>query len=177
MFDISASGSASNPNQPCPPEDIFVTLKQFRLMFRAFRDSSVYPDEAVQPLLDLACVSLNRNQWRQFYRRGIGLYVAHMLSIGRMNELTAERGGAPGFGVGMIASKAINGVSVSYNTGVSIFDGAGDLNLTIYGQEFMRLVKIVGMGPVLVRGTDSELVTEADLLRGTVGPSFAGGYF
>ena len=169
LLPIVATASASNPVCP-PPPTCDVTLRQFRQMFPEFADSSVFLDEQVQPWLSLANQSLNPWRWRQYYARGVGLMVAHELALSRMAQLQAQRGGAPGFGIGMVASKAVNGVSVSYNTSIGIVEGGADLNLTIYGMQLLRLARLIGTGPVQVVGTDAANVSEADLFRGTVGP-------
>jgi hypothetical protein len=170
LLPIAATASVTNPT-PCPPPPTCdVTLRQFRHLFPEFADSSVFVDEQVQPWLDLANQSLNPFRWRQYYARGVGLMVAHELALSRMAQLQVQRGGAPGFGIGMVASKAVNGVSVSYNTSIGVIEGGGDLNLTIYGIQLLRLARIVGTGPIQVVGTDASNVSEADLFRGTVGP-------
>jgi len=171
LLPIFATASANNPVCP-PPPTCEVTLRQFRQMFPEFADSSVYIDEQVQPWLSLANQSLNPFRWRQYYERAVGLFVSHELALSRMAQLQAQRGGAPGFGIGMVASKAVNGVSVSYNTSIGLIEGGGDLNLTIYGIQLLRLARMVGTGPVQVVGTDAANVSEADLFRGTVGPQF-----
>jgi hypothetical protein len=40
--------------------------------------------------------------------------------------------------------------------------------------QLLRLARLVGTGPVQVVGTDASTVSEADLIRGTVGPLFIG---
>jgi hypothetical protein len=173
LLPIAATATADNP--VCPsPITYDITLKQFRQSFREFADSSVYLDEQVQPWLDVANASLNPWRWRQYHAKAVGLFVAHELALSQMAQLQAQRGGVPGFGFGMVASKAVNGVSVSYNTSIGLIEGGGDLNLTIYGIQLLRLARMVGTGPVQVVGTDAANVSEADLIRGTVGPGFIG---
>ena len=169
LLPIAATASANNPVCP-PPPTCEVTLRQFRQLFPEFADSSVFVDEQVQPWLSLANQSLNPWRWRQYYARGVGLMVAHELALSRMAQLQVQRGGAPGVGTGVVASKAVNGVSVSYNTNISFLEGGADLNLTIYGIQLLRLARLVGTGPIQVVGTDASTVSEADLFRGTVGP-------
>ena len=161
--------TAQAQNQVCtPPQTFCVTLREFRHMFPEFADSSVYLNEGVQHWLDVANCSINPCRWAQYHDKAVGLFVAHELSLSRMAQLQAQRGGAPGFGIGMVASKAVNGVSVSYNTGVAVLDGGGDLNLTIYGLQLLRLARMVGAGPVQVVGTDAANVSDADLLIGAL---------
>lgn len=172
LLPIAAQGLATNPIPPCSPG---LTLKLFRKMFPAFADSSVYIDEHVQPMIDIGNSVLPYCRWGQYYLRGVGLFVAHNLALDRMTQLQAQRGGAPGFGIGLVSSKSVNGVSVSYDTGVgSLTDGA-DLNLTIFGLQLLRLARMVGAGPIQVVGTDAANVSEADLLLGTgANPQFLG---
>ena len=170
LLPIAATASVTNP-VPCPPTPTCdVTLRQFRHILPEFADSSVYLDEQVQPLLNLANRSLNPRVWAEYHPRAVAWFVAHQLSLSQMARLQAQRGGAPGFGMGLVASKAVNGVSVSYNTNIGLIEGGGQWNLTWYGQQLLWWVRILGMGPIQVVGTDASNVSEADLFRGTVGP-------
>jgi hypothetical protein len=168
LLPIAASASVTNPSTPTVTCE--VTLRQFRHLRREFADSSIYLDEEVQPWLDVANQSLNPWRWRQLFATGVSLLVAHELALSRLVQLQVQRGGAPGIGIGLVSSKSVNGVSVSYNTSIGLIEGGGDLNLTIYGIQLLRLARMVGTGPVQVVGTDASNVSEADLFRGTVGP-------
>jgi len=170
LLPIAATASMTNP-APCPPTPTCdVTLRQFRHMFSEFSDSSIYLDEDVQLVLNLANQAINPFRWREHFAKAVGWFVAHQLALSQMAKLQGQRGGVPGFGTGLVASKAVNGVSVSYNTAASLIDGGGPWNLTWYGQQLLWWARVLGMGPIQVVGTDASNMSEADLFRGTVGP-------
>jgi hypothetical protein len=51
---------------------------------------------------------------------------------------------------GVINSKSVDKVSIGYDTAGGIEAGAGHWNLTIYGTRLIKLIKMVGAGPVQV---------------------------
>ena len=148
-----------------------MTASLFRKMLPEFADSSVYLDEIIDVWLNLAIAQLDPARWGGLWQMGVSMFVAHQLAIGRQTQLQASRGGPPGFAIGMVASKAINGVSVSYNTSASLLKDGGDFNLTIYGIRFLSFARMVGTGGFQIVGADAASVSEADLLRGDVTPN------
>lgn len=146
-----------------------ITVNQFRKMLPEFSDSSIYLDEMIEPWLGLATSLLNQPRWGTFYNMGIALFTAHELTLGRQAQITASRGGVPGFGVGAVTAKSINGVSVSYNPGLSTLEGGGDWNLTTYGMRFLRFARMYGSGGDIAIGLDARMISEIDLLRGRIG--------
>lgn len=147
-----------------------VTVAQFRLLLPEFADSSVYLDEQVDPWLTLAASLLDALRWGTAYNLGVALFTAHQLTLQRQAVLIAQRGGIPGTSTGIVQSKSINGVSVSYNTSMSFLQGAGDWNLSVYGVRFIGFARMFGSGGVLVVGSDAALISEAQLVGATTSP-------
>lgn len=145
-----------------------ITVADFRGMFPEFSDSSVYLDEIVLPWLTLATGLLDPNRWGSMYNMGIALFTAHELALGQQAAITASRGGVPGLYVGMMTSKSINGVAVSYSPGLAALKDAGDFNLTTYGMRFIRFAWMFGSGGVMIVGEDAQSVNEDDLLNASV---------
>jgi hypothetical protein len=56
---------------------------------------------------------------------------------------------------GIVSSKSVDKVSVSYDTSGAMEAGAGHWNLTTYGTRYIRLVKLVGAGPLQIGGSSS----------------------
>ena len=78
----------------------------------------------------------------------VELFVAHNLALEEQAVNSANVGGVPGVGVGgIVSSKSVGGVSISYDTTSGIEENAGHWNLTTYGKRFMRFVRIFGAGP------------------------------
>jgi len=80
------------------------------------------------------------------------LFVAHNVVLERRAQDEAEAGITPGVATGPISSKSVKDLSVAYATGdVSLTDG-GHFGGTTYGQRFIYLARIKGMGPLVAIG-------------------------
>ena len=86
---------------------------------------------------------------------GVSLYAAHYLTIGRRNELAAQRGGVTGNVEGPKSAKAVDKVSASMDTKAVTIENAGFYNLSVYGIQLFQLARYVGAGPVQVNGGGS----------------------
>ena len=162
-----------------PDEDatsqLDINSRFFRNQFPEFRDSSIWTDEALELWIQIANASLDTNRWRQYYRMGVSLFVAHMLALGKMSELQVQRGGVPGMNMGLVASKSVNGVSISYNNSLAVMQGGGHWNLTSYGLRFLYFAQMVGSGPVQIIGLDAFGTNDGTMLRPSPhGPLFLG---
>lgn len=114
----------------------------FRAAFPAFAEPAAVPDAAIVAALAMGGALVDAARWGALADRGTGLYAAHVLT------LDARRASGATGPVAGLASKAIGGVSASYDAGAAGFTGGGDLNGTGYGQEFLRLQRLFGMGAV-----------------------------
>jgi hypothetical protein len=86
--------------------------------------------------------------WKNAWLHGVSLYVAHELVLANQNIKAASVGGSPGQSAGVATSKTVGTATVSYDaTSISEKD-AGFWNLTNYGKQFYRLVKIFGARPI-----------------------------
>jgi len=83
----------------------------------------------------------------------IELYTCHNLVLEGRAAKEAASGAIPGGAQGVVSSKSVGPVSVSYDVALSAVEGAGDLNLSIYGQRLARLIKMFGMGPLTIIGS------------------------
>jgi len=80
----------------------------------------------------------------------IEMWVAHQLVIEKQAVEAAQRGGDPGTRIGVVTSKSVDGVSVSFDVSSVVEEGAGYYNQTVYGQRFWRLLKAATGGPIQV---------------------------
>jgi hypothetical protein len=139
-----------------------VTVASFRTVFPAFADAGAYRDDAISFWLGIAGMMLT-DRWGSpaptpalpltaMVDWGTVLYVAHHLALEDQANKAASRGATPGVQKGAIASDSANGVTRSYNVEAGLELDAGHWGQTIYGNRFLALVKMVGMGPVTIGG-------------------------
>lgn len=119
-----------------------VTLASFRTARPEFSSITDFPDATVSAQIASAGLRIKDDVWGDLSDLGIELLVAHNLSMGKR----AQRGGSTGSAGGLIASKSVDKVSISYDTSTYTFDGAGAFNLSIYGVEFWQLANMMGAG-------------------------------
>jgi len=127
-----------------------VTVALFIATYPEFYDGVEPQPETgiVQGWIDFAVMMLPADRWGAALDRGVMLYVAHHIAIQQRNLATARNGGIAGQMSGPLASKAVDKVSASYDTGAATIEGAGDWNLTTYGVQFRRLSRMFGAGGV-----------------------------
>jgi hypothetical protein len=78
------------------------------------------------------------------------MWVAHQIVLEKQAFDAASRGGDPGTKIGVIASKSVDGVSVSFDISSVTELNGGYYNQTMYGMRFWRLAKIRGSGPIQI---------------------------
>lgn len=148
-----------------------VTPTTFRVAFPEFADAVKYPDPQVQFYIDLSGKMMNAGRWGELLDFGAQLFVAHNLALQRARILTANAGGTPGQAKGIQTSKSVGSVSVSYDASSVTEEGAGHWNLTIYGQQYYRLMMQIGAGPI-ESGISSEFPSYMTYIGAWPGPSF-----
>lgn len=130
------------------------SVPQFRALLPEFADSSVFADESIGPWLWIATQQLDPARWGVMFNIGVSWFVAHQLALQRQATLVARRGGVPGMALGVVSSKSVNGVSVSYDTNLGGIAGSGDWNLTTYGIRFLSFARMFGSGGVQITGIE-----------------------
>lgn len=126
-----------------------VTVASFRVNFPEFASDVTYPDGEVQFWLDLG-VLLCGPRWGNLLDYGVQLFMAHNLSLQFNASQSGSSGQAPGSIVGPITSGTVDKVSYSRDPGAAMDPANGHWNLTTYGLRYIRLVRMVGAGPVQV---------------------------
>lgn len=127
-----------------------ITADQFRTDYPEFQDKTKYPDSAVNYWLAVATLMLNAGRWCDILNLGIALFVAHNLVLEAQAQTAAVAGGWPGVSKGAISGETAGSVTVNYDSSMTLEEGAGHWNLTVYGTRFIWLVNQVGAGPVQV---------------------------
>lgn len=126
---------------------------EFRLAFPAFTLES-YNDAFIEYWMKQAEKQVSKCRWGDMYAHGVYLLTAHALVL-QMRAINAG-GSTPGdaqAGALTSTSKHVGPVSKSSGYTLSVNVADGDLNSTVYGQEFARLRRMYGMGPMQITPT------------------------
>lgn len=144
-----------------------ITAAYFRTDFSEFGDTTLFPDSSINYWLQVAGLLLNTQRFGQPAASvssptprnpntvndiATELFVAHNIALEARASQESANGGVPGAMTGPISSKAVDKVSVSYDTAAGLDPDGGHWNLTIYGVRFLELMKMFGMGPITVTG-------------------------
>lgn len=123
-------------------------ISTFRQQFPEFANAATYPDAQVTFWLGLGVKLLNADRWYDLLDQGLALFTAHHLTIQQRDIKAASMGGTPGQAAGVLASKAVDKVSASYDTSAGTYADAGFWNLTSYGVQYWNLLRMVGAGGI-----------------------------
>lgn len=127
-----------------------VTVESFRIDFPEFANPEAFPDSSISYWLNLAGLLLSSSRWSTLLDVGTSLFIAHNIVLERQAQVAANNNAVPGVSAGVVSSKSVDKVSVSYDTTAGIQKDAGHWNLTVFGTRFISLVNLVGAGPVQV---------------------------
>lgn len=117
-----------------------VTTAKFRQDFPEFGDTTRYPDAMVTFWLNFAVAMLTpaAARWDTVFDMGVELMTAHQVTLGvRAGALAAPT-----------TSKAVDKVSVSYDTSAVTLENGGHWNGTAYGVQFLQLARMIGAGGI-----------------------------
>lgn len=122
------------------------TVEQFRTDFPQFANSTLYPDTQVQFRLNLADIQLDQNRLGRLFPYLVELFVAHYLTLQVGDNRSAATGRAGGSSSGILSSKSVDKVSMSYDNSSTLNPAAGFWNNTRYGAEFWQTICMFGAG-------------------------------
>jgi hypothetical protein len=145
------AATSTAPLSVRPPANPYITPDQFRLDMPVFEDPTIYPDPTVQYFLDVSGVMINEKRWGQMTVMGMELVTAHFLTLQRYAFLKAGgnvggAGGVPALAGGLMSSKSVSKVSVSYDQSSTSVEGGGPWNYTVFGQQFLWWASLAGTG-------------------------------
>lgn len=123
-------------------------IPEFRTSFPEFADPVIYPTRQIEFWAGLATKLVLPCVWKSCWNEGVSLYVAHEITLAAQNAKAAKFGSAPGTFGGVANNKTVGGATIGYDSTSTSETGAGYLNLTNYGKQFYRLVKIFGARPI-----------------------------
>lgn len=127
-----------------------LSAAQFRTDFPEFSDDAKYTDDAIQLWIDASANFFNVQRWGNLLTLGTELWVAHQLVLSARDQAAASSEGIPGEMNGSIASKAVDRVSVGYDTNAAALPNAGDYGLTTFGIRYLRMARMVGAGAIYI---------------------------
>lgn len=132
-----------------------ITIATFRADFPEFASVTVYPDAAFDFWKQYAIQVMSVARWgaaasgsdpRTLYDIGMELFIAHNLVLEARAQAEAANSAPPGGSTGPVSGKSVDKVSISYSTADAIEEGGGNLNLTIYGTRYYKLMRMAGAG-------------------------------
>lgn len=128
-----------------------ITRDQFNAAFPEFSNLTVYPAGQFEFWSSQAYLQLNAGRFGSSLDLAVMLFVAHNLVLSAQASKSAARGGGAVAGTsGLVASKAVDKVSVSYDNATATTAGAGLWNATVYGQRLYAMMRAFGAGMLYV---------------------------
>jgi hypothetical protein len=134
-------------NPPYSPEQFKAAYPQFE---------GLVPDNVCVMYINLARASLQQKRWEDAWEIGVGWFVAHFLTLYLQSKAApgSPAGAviAAGTARGLQTSKAVDGVSVSYDYAAAVkdLDGWAAWTLTVYGQQLASYAKMLTGGGIYV---------------------------
>lgn len=128
-----------------------ITHDQFVAAFPEFANTTIYPITQFDFWASQAYLQLNACRFGTSLDLGAMLFVAHNIVLSAQAVKAAATGGGTVAGTsGLVASKSVDKVSVSYDNATATTAGAGLWNATVYGQRLYAMMRAFGVGPMYV---------------------------
>lgn len=124
------------------------TVSDFRRDFPQFKDTTKFPDTVVQFRLNLADTLIDGSAMRDMFPYLAELFVAHYMALYASDTAAGALGGVGGSTSGVVTSKSVDKVSVSYDNSSTLNADAGFWNFSRYGAEFWQLLQFFGYGGI-----------------------------
>lgn len=123
-------------------------VSDFRRDFPQFSDDTKYPDAVIEFRLNLADMLIDGSAMGNMFPYLAELFVAHYMVLNAADTAAGAMGGASGATSGVVASKSVDKVSVSYDNSATLNADAGFWNFSRYGAEFWQLLMLFGYGGI-----------------------------
>lgn len=121
-----------------------MTPAEFKIIFPMFEGEA---DARVQYALDSAAPFFDVARWDDLHPQGLANYAAHTLT---MTAVAAVRVGGVAGVSDTTNMKKVGDVSIGRSDAMLEKQAKNPLYRTLYGQEYLRLARLVGMGAVAV---------------------------
>jgi len=130
-----------------------VTPASLRALYPEFAVGA-YPDAVIMPWIPIAERFVAVDRWGTLSDLGVTLWICHQITLSRQAAKQAAFGAIPGQTKGIVTSKSVDGVSVSSDVSSATESDAGHWNLTVYGTQFYRLLRMMGAGGIYLGAPD-----------------------
>lgn len=134
--------------------DVITDFRIWPLGMQAFADTTKFPDSLIRYALCEADSETGSSRWgiyqaecHNLKQRGLFYYAAHWLSVYYPNGVDSETNQEARLNV---ASKTVGDESISYRVPAMMEVSDDWLTWSVYGQQYYRLRKRVGMGALAV---------------------------
>ena len=140
-------GSVSTNNESYDKNTFLTFFPQF---------TNKVPDSMLNAYIGMAIECLPYSRWQAQWSFGVSLFVAHFITLYLMTaddpQCTAAQVVAKSkSAMGIASSKSVGDVSISYDHGyLDSVNDWGTWNLTVYGQQYVTLAKLMGKGGMYV---------------------------
>lgn len=115
----------------------------FKTIFPEFTTTA---DATITFFITVGVGLLSEERWSDQLEYGLALFTAHHVAVANKDSAAAAAGAEPGAVQGVVTSKSVDKVSVSYDGTLGSYEGAGFWNQTNYGVRFYQLARMVGAG-------------------------------
>jgi len=156
VIGLLAQGQGASANPPYTVEDFYSKYPQFFYPPEEVPEGEepgppvpIVPMEVLQMYIDLAHTCISYALYQGLWKVCMGLFIAHFLTL----YLQTMDDPLAGDTTGLIASKSVDGVSVSYNNNAITADmeGFGMFKATTFGEQLVTFAKMLGIGGLYVR--------------------------
>lgn len=121
-------------------------VAKFRNDFPEFADAARYPNAMLNFWAGIGEKVISTDRWGELFTQGLELFTAHNIVLAAGNKSASAQGSLPGQAGGVVQSKAVGSVNVSYDTAAAMELDAGHWNQTTYGRQYIRLARLIGQG-------------------------------
>lgn len=125
-------------------------IAQFRTDFPEFADTGRFTDSSITFWSGVGERLISLDRFGDLYSQALNLFVAHNITLAAGNVSAAATGGLPGSAGGIVSSKAVGSVNISYDTASAMLPSAGHWNQTVYGRQYIQLARLVCAGCVQI---------------------------
>ena len=126
-------------------------IAQFRADFPEFSSATTYPDSMITFWSEFGEELIDEEWVGAVYSKMISLYVAHNITLQAANVAASNAsGGVMTPTSGAASQESVGSVSVSYDSSSSQVEGAEFFNLTIYGKQYWKYVKMYGSNVIQI---------------------------
>ena len=121
-------------------------VAKFRTDFPEFADASRYTPAMLNFWAGIGEKVISTDRWGDLYNQGLELFTAHNIVLAAGNKAAAAQGSMPGQSNGVLTSKKVGSVGVTYDNTSAMELDAGHWNQTTYGRQYIRLARLLGQG-------------------------------